>query len=92
MMKRTTFFVVFAFAMLLMVGLAQFAGSQNDQNQTPNLYPQPGPGELLIVDQLKETNRHLQEQNRLLSDQNRILIDTLEELKRQDSAIKAHSK
>lgn len=92
MMKRNTFFLIFAFLMLLLLGYAEFGGSQNDQNQAPNLYPQPGPGELLIVDQLKETNRQLQEQTRLLSDQNRILIDTLEELKRQDSAVKARSK
>lgn len=88
MMKRNTFFVIFAFLMLLLLGYAEFGGSQNDQNQAPNLYPQPGPGELLIVDQLKETNRQLQEQTRLLSEQNRILADTLEHLRKSEAAKK----
>jgi hypothetical protein len=71
---------------------AQYNNSQSDSNTPPNLYPQPGPGELLIVDQLKETNRQLQEQTRLLTEQNRILAETLEQTKKQEAANKTRSK
>jgi hypothetical protein len=71
---------------------AQYNNSQSDSNAPPSLYPQPGPGELLIVDQLKETNRQLQEQTRLLTEQNKILAETLEQAKKQEAANKTRSK
>lgn len=77
----------------VLFSFAQYNNSQQDPNAPPSLYPQPGPGELLIIDQLKETNRLLQQQNQLLTDQNQILVDTLSEMKRRDAAAgKTHSK
>jgi hypothetical protein len=64
------------------IGFAQYTGSELERKTPENHYPHPGPGDLLIVDQLKETNRLLQEQVSLLSNQNRILSDTLTEMKK----------
>jgi len=46
------------------------------QKNPPSLYPQAGPGDLMIVDQLKETNRLLEQQNTLIGEQN-TLVKTL---------------
>lgn len=62
---------------------AQYTGSDIERKRAENLYPEPGPGELLIVDQLKQTNTQLEEQTRLLLEQNRILRATLDELKKE---------
>jgi hypothetical protein len=93
MIKKPTMLL----AAVLLLGIvvwsfAQYTGTELEQKQGENLYPQPGPGELLIVDQLKETNRQLQEQTKLLSEQNRILIDTLEEMKKNETSNKTHPK
>ena len=64
------------------VSYAQYTGSELEQKQPENLYPHPGPGDLLIVEQLKETNRLLQEQSRILAEQNRILSESLQEMKK----------
>jgi hypothetical protein len=61
---------------------AQYTGSELERKPAENLYPQAGPGDLLIVDHLRETNLQLQEQTRLLAEQNRILQDTLEEIRK----------
>ena len=66
-----------------LVSFAQYTGSDIERKKAENLYPEPGPGELMIIDQLKETNVQLQEQTRLLSEQNSILRATLEQIKKQ---------
>jgi hypothetical protein len=65
------------------VSFAQYTGSDIERKKAENLYPEPGPGELMIIDQLKETNVQLQEQTRLPSEQNSILRATLEQIKKQ---------
>ena len=65
------------------VSVAQYTGSELERKKAENLYPEPGPGDLLIVDQLKATNIQLQEQTSLLAEQNRILLDTLDQIKKQ---------
>jgi hypothetical protein len=83
-MNRKT--LVVGITILLLSGLvsfAQYTGSDIERKKAENLYPEPGPGELMIIDQLKATNVQLQEQTRLLSEQNRILQDTLEQIKKQ---------
>jgi hypothetical protein len=78
--------LVVGITILLLSGLvsfAQYTGSDIERKKAENLYPEPGPGELMIIDQLKATNVQLQEQTRLLSEQNRILQDTLEQIKKQ---------
>lgn len=67
---------------------AQYTGSDIERKRPENLHPEPGPGEILIIDQLKHTNTQLEEQTRLLSEQNRILIETLDQLKKQQSVKK----
>jgi len=67
------------------VVFAQYTGSELERKPPENLYPNAGPGDMLIVDQLKETNRLLQEQLTLLTNQNRLLIDTLNEMRRQQA-------
>lgn len=66
----------------VMVSFAQYTGADLERKKPENLYPEPGPGDLLIVDQLRETNRLLQEQTRLLTEQNRILLNALQEAKK----------
>ncbi len=82
--------IVFSVLILMLAGgfvsFAQYTGSELEQKQPENLYPQPGPGDLLIVDQLKETNRLLQEQSRILAEQNRILSESLQEMKKRQSS------
>lgn len=68
---------------LTVITLAQYTGSDIERKGAENLYPEAGPGELMIIDQLKTTNAQLQEQTRLLAEQNRILLDTLEQIKKQ---------
>jgi hypothetical protein len=68
---------------LSLVCYAQYTGSELERKRPENLYPEPGPGDLLIVDQLKATNVQLQEQTRLLMEQNRILSETLAQMKKQ---------
>jgi hypothetical protein len=83
MRKRT---LIAALTIVLITGVvsfAQYTGSDIERKRPENLHPEPGPGELLIIDQLKETNVQLLEQTRLLSEQNRILLDTLEQIKKQ---------
>lgn len=78
--------LVVGITILLLSGLvsfAQYTGSDIERKKAENLYPEPGPGELMIIDQLKETNVQLQEQTRLLSEQNSILRATLEQIKKQ---------
>jgi len=83
-MKKKTLIVAITILLLSgLVGFAQFTGSEIERKKAENLYPEPGPGELMIIDQLKATNVQLQEQTRLLSEQNRILLDTLEQIKKQ---------
>lgn len=81
--------VLFCVLILMLTGgfvsFAQYTGSELEQKQPENLYPQPGPGDLLIVDQLKETNRILQEQSKILAEQNRILSESLQEIKKRQS-------
>jgi hypothetical protein len=67
---------------LCVFAFAQYTGSDMERKPAENLYPEPGPGDLLIVNQLKESNTQLQEQTRLLTEQNRILLDTLEQMKK----------
>ena len=62
---------------------AQYTGSDIERKRPENLHPEPGPGEILIIDQLKHTNTQLEEQTQLLSEQNRILLETLDQLKKQ---------
>ena len=84
MIKKLSIVLTLLFLLVgIVVSFAQYSNSQQDPNAPPSLYPQPGPGELLIVDQLKETNRLLQQQIQLTSEQNQILIDTLEQVKKQ---------
>jgi hypothetical protein len=66
----------------VLVTFAQYTGADLERKKPENLYPEPGPGDLLIVDQLRETNRLLQEQTRLLTEQNRILLNALEQAKK----------
>ena len=83
MKKRTIFVSLMLIVVLAVAGYAQYTGSDLERKKGENLYPEPGPGDLLIVDQLKATNMQLQEQTRLLTEQNRILLDTLEQMKKQ---------
>ena len=86
-MKTQTMVVsLILIVVLSLVCYAQYTGSELEQKRPENLYPEPGPGDLLIVDQLKTTNIQLQEQTRLLTEQNRILTDTLEQMKKQQQA------
>jgi hypothetical protein len=83
-MKRKT--LILGITVLVLWGVvtfAQYTGSDIERKKAENLYPEPGPGELMIIDQLKETNGQLQEQTRLLSEQNSILRATLEQIKKQ---------
>ncbi len=85
MTKKT---IIVSFILVLACGLvcvAQYTGSDLERKKAENLYPEPGPGDLLIVDQLKATNIQLQEQTRLLAEQNRILLDTLDQIRKQKS-------
>jgi hypothetical protein len=83
-MKGKTLVICMTILMLSgLVSFAQYTGSDIERKKAENLYPEPGPGELMIIDQLKETNVQLQEQTRLLSEQNRILRDTLEQIRKQ---------
>jgi hypothetical protein len=59
----------------ILVCYAQYNEGQWE-NKPPSLYPQAGPGDLMIVNQLKETNRLLEQQNALIGEQN-TLIKTL---------------
>jgi hypothetical protein len=68
-----------------LAGYAQYTASDLERKKAENLYPEPGPGDLLIVDQLKVAILELQEQKGLLAEQNRILLQTLEELKKQNT-------
>ncbi len=83
-MKKRTLLVAITIVLVSgLVSYAQYTGSEIERKKAENLYPEPGPGELIIIDQLKATNVQLQEQTRLLSEQNRILLDTLEQIKKQ---------
>jgi hypothetical protein len=83
-MKRKTLVVCITILLLSgLVSFAQYTGSDIERKKAENLHPEPGPGELMIIDQLKETNVQLQEQTRLLSEQNSILRATLEQIKKQ---------
>jgi hypothetical protein len=81
--------MILLFAFLIsataLVVFAQYTGSDLERKPPENLYPNPGPGDLLIVDELKETNRLLQQQLTLLTNQNRLLTDTLNEMKKQQT-------
>jgi hypothetical protein len=83
MKKWILSFTIFVILFGAVVGFAQYTGSELEKKSPETLYPNPGPGDLLIVEQLKETNRLLQEQLTLLSNQNRLLTDTLNEMKKQ---------
>ena len=86
-MKNQTILVsVILIVLLSLVCYAQYTGSDLERKKAENLYPEPGPGDLLIVDHLKATNQQLQEHTRLLMEQNRILSDTLAQLKKQQPA------
>jgi hypothetical protein len=86
-MKKETVLVSLILTVLLsLVCYAQYTGSDLERKRAENLYPEPGPGDLLIVDELKATNSQLQEQTRLLMEQNRILSDTLAQLRKQQPA------
>ena len=83
-MKKSTILVsLMIIVVLSLAGYAQYTGSDLERKRPENLYPGPGPGDLLIVDQLKTTNIQLAEQTRLLTEQNRILTDTLAQMKKQ---------
>ena len=89
-MKNLILFVaVCIIVVCVAICFAQYTGSELEKKPAENLFPQAGPGDLMIVDQLKETNRLLQEQVTLLSNQNRILSDTLNEMKKQQPPQKA---
>jgi hypothetical protein len=92
MIKKSSLLLTISCLLVIVFCYAQYSDPQTLQHQPENLYPQPGPGELLIVDQLKETNKQLQEQTRLLTEQNRILVDTLEHMKKHDMTAKPPSK
>jgi len=91
-MKKWMFAIVIVISLCACAVFAQYTGSELERKPPENLYPNPGPGELLIVDQLKETNRLLQEQLTLLTSQNRLLTDTLNEMKKQQPAKPAKPK
>lgn len=83
--KTILLFTIFCLFMGVLLSFAQYSGSQLEQKQQSDLYPKPGPGDLLITEHLKETNRLLGEQNKVLTEQNQILTDMLAELKKQKS-------
>lgn len=82
---RRKILIVILFLGVALAGYAQYTGSDLERKKAENLYPEPGPGDLLIVDQLKVAILELQEQKGLLAEQNRILLQTLEELKKQNT-------
>jgi hypothetical protein len=85
-MKNLILFAAISVIVLgVAISFAQYTGPELGKRPADNLFPHAGPGDLMIVDQLKETNRLLQEQVTLLSSQNRILSDALNEIKKQQS-------
>jgi hypothetical protein len=89
-MKNLVLFVaICVIALVAAISFAQYTGSELERKPPENLFPHAGPGDLMIVDQLKETNRLLQEQLTLLSNQNKILSDALGEIKKQQPPPKA---
>jgi hypothetical protein len=83
MRRQTIVLLTIVMFFCAVAGFAQYTGSELERKAPENFYPNPGPGDLLIVDQLKETNRLLQQQLTLLTNQNRLLTDTLDEVKKQ---------
>ena len=77
--------LAFVISLTAVAVFAQYTGSELERKPPENLYPNPGPGDLLIVDQLRETNRLLQQQLTLLTNQNRLLTDTLSEMRKQQT-------
>lgn len=86
MKNRILFIAMVVILFGAVAGFAQYTGSDLEKKPPENLYPHPGPGDLMIVEQIKETNRLLQEQVTLLSNQNRILSDALNEIKKQQTS------
>jgi hypothetical protein len=85
MKKWITLVLAFMISLSAVIVFAQYTGSELERKPPENLYPNPGPGDLLIVDQLRETNRLLQQQLTLLTNQNKLLTDTLNEMKKQQT-------
>ena len=77
MMKKP----VLILAVCLIFGGILICYAQFNENQwgdkPPSLYPQAGPGDLMIVNQLKETNRLLEQQNALIGEQNTLIKTVL---------------
>jgi hypothetical protein len=83
MNKKPLVLMLFLLSVFGLICFAQYTGSQLERKPPENLHPEPGPGEILIIEQLRQTNNQLQEQTRLLTEQNQILRQTLEQLKKQ---------
>lgn len=58
--------------------LAQYTGHDLEQKKPSDLFPQPGPGEIEIINQLEQTNRLLSEQKQLIAEQNRLIKEYLD--------------
>ena len=69
------FFVAFLMGALYVE--AQYNGFQLEQQKPPSLLPQPGPGEMAILMELRQMNRLLEQNNQILQEQNRMLKDFL---------------
>ena len=83
MLKKSVLLLTLVISLgIIISAFAQYTGSDLERKKPDNLYPEPGPGDLLIVEQLRETNRLLQEQTRLLTEQTRILLNALEQAKK----------
>ncbi len=77
-MRRLKLLVGLVMTIILLAGgvylvQAQYTAYELEHTKQPSLFPQAGPGETEIINQLKTTNRLLQEQNQLIAEQNRLL-------------------
>jgi len=78
-MSRKIMLLISAFLLCLTAAYVygQYTGFDLEQKQPPTLFPKPGPGEMAIVNELRQTNRLLEQNNQLLQDQNRLLTELL---------------
>lgn len=67
--------------------MAQYTGSELEQKKPPELYPQPGPGEISIINKIEQTNQLLTQQNQLITEQNRLLKEFLSRTQTQTKVI-----
>jgi hypothetical protein len=87
---KTALIVLFALAFVAasVQVVAQYTGSELEQKKPPELYPQPGPGELAIINKIEQTNQLLTEQNQLITEQNRFLKEFLSRAQTQPKVIR----